>query len=232
MTVKKINQSLLFTLIAIALALPYITYMILYNSNNSILIGNSSSVGNLIFAEAIKLTIVVFGSCLIGFYWSKKLGFAGFGRIEDIRYNWIQIIVSGTFIGLLIYLFGDRYFLKVAGGYYPSQLKFAIFIPFYAAFVEETFARFGVMTLLARIFGNKHVANFAAAMIFAVGHVNMFKVAGIIYRLNYLTLGSFILNLGISLFFGYIYWKKGLMTAMAIHFVANLRYLIIALLIA
>ncbi|AZR72081.1 hypothetical protein BBF96_00945 [Anoxybacter fermentans] len=220
----------IFTLVAVVLALPYIYFTVVYSTSGNIIEGNGQVPWGKLYFEGVKLALVVFSSCLIGFSWSKSLGLAGFGRVEDLKRNWQWILVYGGFIGLMIYIFGDRYFIKLAPGFYPTQLKFAIFIPIYAALVEETFARFGVMTFLVKIFGSKQIANILAALIFAIGHVNMFKVTGIIYRLNYVTFCSFILNLCVSLFFGYVYWRKGLLTAMGIHFVANLRYVLFALL--
>ncbi|MCK4260298.1 MAG: CPBP family intramembrane metalloprotease [Halanaerobiales bacterium] len=228
---RGIIYSGIFTLLAIVLAFPYIYFMVASGSPSHIVDHNVGVPWGELFSEISKLIMVVFLSCMIGFFWSKKVGFAGLGNLMDLRRNWKQILIYGAFIGFLVYIFGDRYFYKVAPGFYPAQLKVAFFIPFYASLVEEIFARFGTMTLFVKIFKNRHIANILAALIFAVGHVNMFQVAGIIYRLNYVTVCSFILNLCISLFFGYIYWRKGLLTAMGIHFVANLRYIIIAFLI-
>lgn len=226
---KNIIRSLIFTMVAIVLALPYIYYIVVYNAPNGILGVEQSNLWGRFFIESLKLSIVVLVSCFIGFSWSKDVGLTGWGKVQQIKANWQKIIIYGLVLGLVVYIFGDRYFLKVAPGFYPAELKYAIFIPFYAAFIEEIFTRFGTMTLLAKIFRNNHVANILAAIIFAIGHVNLFQVAGIVYRLNYITICSFVINLGISLFFGYIYWRKGLMIAMAIHFVANLRYIVIAL---
>ncbi len=221
---RNIIYSGVFILIAIILAFPYIYYMNVYSTPNNIIVENQI----IPWGAVLKLVLVILISCLIGFSWSKKVGLGGIGNLTDLRCNLKKIIVYGAFIGLLVYIFGDRYFIKLAPRFYPTQLKFAVFVPFYAAFVEETFARFGTMTLFAKIFRNRQIANILAALIFAIGHVNMFQVAGIIYRLNYITFGSFVLNLCISLFFGYIYWKKGLTTAMGIHFIANLRYVVIS----
>lgn len=230
MWTKKVLFSGIFTVIAVALALPYVYYMLAYSNPETIIL-HWPTVAQEILGESVKLAVVVFIACLIGLHWGEELGFAGIGKLEDLRRNWRPVVFFGLLLGVLVYFFGDRHFLKLAPGFYPTQLKFAIFIPFYAALIEEVFARFGVMTLFAKIFRNNHVGNALAAVLFAVGHVNLFQVAGIIYRLNYVTAISFVLNLGISLFFGYIYWKKGLVTAMGIHFIANCRYIVIALLL-
>lgn len=221
----------IYTIVAMLLSFPYIYFMVESDLNNRVGFEGQGIFYKTLVGEGSKLAFIVFLSCLVGFIWSKEVGFSGIGNLEDLRRNWQRILVYGAFIGLAVYTFGDRYFIEYAPGFYPTQLKFALFIPFYAALIEEVFARFGVMTILAKIFRNAHIANIIAAFIFAIGHVNMFQVAGIIYRLNYVTACSFILNIGISLFFGYIYWQKGLMTAMAIHFIANLRYVLIALLL-
>lgn len=231
MVKKNLMRSIIFTLVAVVLALPYIYYIIISNTPAEILRVEQANLWGKFFGESLRLFCVVLISCLIGFSWSKGVGLAGWGKIEQLKDNWQQIIIYGLFLGLVIYIFGDRYFLKVAPGFYPTELKYAVFIPFYAALIEEVFTRFGAMTLLAKIFRNNYVANILAAIIFAIGHVNMFQVAGIVYRLNYITVSSFIINLLISLFFGYIYWRKGLVTAMAIHFIANCRYIVIALFI-
>lgn len=224
---RNIIYSIVCTMVAVILALPYIYYMVAYSTPGGMLVEVDFSWVTFM-QEVVEVVGVIFISCMIGFTWSKSEGLAGLGTVLDIKHNWQRIVVYGMFVGLVVYIFGDRYFMKIAPGFYPRELRFAIFIPFYAALVEEIFTRFGTMTLLVKIFKQKQVANVLAALIFAIGHVNMFQVAGIIYRLNYITFCSFVLNLGISLFFGYIYWRKGLLTAMGIHFIANLRYVVIA----
>lgn len=228
---KVLIHSVIYTAVAVLLSFPYIYFMVVSDLNKRVGFEEQGILYRSLAGEGSKLAFIVLLSCLVGFVWSKEVGLSGIGNLEDLKRNWQRILVYGAFIGLAVYTFGDRYFIKYAPGFYPTQLKFALFIPFYAALIEEVFARFGVMTILVKIFRNAHIANIIAAFIFAIGHVNMFQVAGIIYRLNYVTACSFILNIGISLFFGYIYWRKGLMTAMAIHFVANLRYVMIALVI-
>lgn len=228
---KSLLHSAIFAVVAVFLAMPYIYYMVVYNSPGRLAAENGQILMDGMISEVTRLFAVVFLSCLIGFCWGKELGFAGMGHWKDLRRNWRPIVLFGLLMGVLVYIFGDQYFLKMAPGFYPTEMHYAFFIPFYAALVEEVFARFGVMTFFSKVFRNLHVGNVLAALIFAIGHVSLFKVAGIIYRLNYITACSFILNVGISLFFGYIYWRKGLVTAMGIHFIANLRYLVIALLI-
>lgn len=223
--------SVIITLAAVLLALPYIYYMVAYSTPGGMLVEGPHFSWPDFWAEVGELLLVVFIACLIGFAWSKQEGLGGLGSIVDLKRNWQRIMIYGLFMGALVFIFGDRYFMKIAPGFYPTRLKFALFIPFYAALVEEIFTRFGAMTLLVKVFRNKHVANILAALIFAIGHVTMFQVQGVIYRLNYITFCSFILNFGISLFFGYIYWRKGLVTAMGIHFVANLRYVLIAMIL-
>ena len=224
---KKLLYGIIFTIIVTILAAPFVYYVTFHN-NSELLIDSQRFLWSEFMREIGKLALVIFISCLIGFGWSKDLGLAGLGEVEDLKKDWVKILISGVFIGFLVYIFGDRYFLRVAREFYPSTLKFALFVPFYAAFVEEVFARFGVMTLGVKILKNKYFASILAATIFAIGHVNLFRISGIVYRLNYLTMSSFILNFLLSLFFGYVYWRKGLVTAMGIHFIANLRYLFIA----
>lgn len=228
---KNVLYSGIFAVGAVLLALPYVYYMAVYNSPGRVAAENGQILMDGMTTEVVRLLLVVFLSCLIGLSWGKKVGLAGLGHWRDLQRNWQRIVFFGLVMGVLVYLFGDRYFLQMAPGFYPTELKYAIFIPFYAALVEEVFARFGVMTFFSKVFRNPHVGNVLAALIFAMGHVSLFKVAGIIYRLNYITACSFILNVGISLFFGYIYWRKGLVMAMGIHFIANLRYVVIALML-
>lgn len=226
---KSALHSGIFAVVAVLLALPYVYYMVVYHASGQVAAENNPILMDGMVTEVIRLLVVVFVSCLVGFSWGRGLGFVGLGDWRDLQRNWRPILLFGGILGFLVYFFGDRYFLQMAPGFYPTEMKYAFFIPFYAAMVEEVFARFGVMTFFSKVFRNPYVGNVLAALIFAIGHVNLFKVAGIIYRLNYITVCSLVLNVAISLFFGFIYWRKGLVTAMGIHFVANLRYWVIAL---
>ena len=227
---RKLAFSFVFTALAVMLALPYLYYSIVHQNTGNFAIEDKVIFFRVLFWEGSRVALVVFLSCVVGFSWSKKLGLGGFGNPRDVRKNWALILAGGVAMGVVTYLLGDRLFLEKAREFYPHTLLAALCVPFYATFVEEVFARFGVMTLFVKIFRNKILANLLAALIFAIGHANIFQITGIVYQLNYLTACSFFLNLALSFAFGWIYWKRGLVTAMGVHFIANLRFLLIALL--
>lgn len=228
MKTRILAYSSIFTALAVVLALPFIYFMLMHVAAN-FAFENRAVFFRLLYSESARVALVIFLSCLAGFTWSKRLGLGGPGRLKDLKKHWQLILLAGIILGGLTYLLGDRTFLRDVPELYPKSLAFAIFIPFYATFVEEIFARFGVMTVLVKIFRNQWVANFLAALIFAVGHANIFRMTGVFYHLSYLTACSLILNLLIGLFLGYIYWRRGLVTAMGIHFIANLRFLLMVL---
>lgn len=228
MKTRILAYSSIFTALAVVMALPFIYFMLMQVSAN-FTFDNRVVFFQMLYSESARVAVVILLSCLVGFAWSKRLGLGGVGRLRDLKKHWQLILLAGVVVGGLTYVLGDRNFLRTVPELYPKSLAFAVFIPFYATFVEEVFARFGVMTTLVKIFRNKWVANFLAAFIFAIGHANIFRMTGVFYHLNYLTVCSLLVNLLIGLFFGYIYWRRGLVTAMGIHFIANLRFLLMAL---
>ena len=70
---RVIIYSGVFTLLAIFLASPYIYYMLVSGSPSHIVEHNVGIPWEKLFSEISKLIMVIFLSCMIGFFWSKKV---------------------------------------------------------------------------------------------------------------------------------------------------------------
>lgn len=99
---------------------------------------------------------------------------------------------------------------------------------FYGGIIEEMIMRLGLMTVLAFAFSKAHVpkaaallsANFAAALLFGVGHLPAARALGIPFTpalIAYIVLA----NAVGGIVFGWLYAKRGIETAMLAHFTGD-----------
>lgn len=107
-----------------------------------------------------------------------------------------------------------------------------ILVPFYGGIAEEILLRLFLMTLLVWIFskfskGKNNqpstifiwLAIFITAIIFGLGHLPMTSSLAIITPL--IVVRAILLNGIAGVIFGWLYWKKGLESAMIAHFTAD-----------
>lgn len=101
---------------------------------------------------------------------------------------------------------------------------------FYGGIVEELLLRFGLMTflvwLLQRTFGGKEVSAgqmwigiVLAAVVFGLGHLPL--TAAAVPLTSGLVARALVLNGVPGVVFGWLYWRQGLLAAMASHFAAD-----------
>jgi len=109
----------------------------------------------------------------------------------------------------------------------------AFLASFYGGITEELLLRFGVLTLLAWLFGKLvrtvpgrttsvvfWSANLLAAVLFGAGHLP--ATAALLPLTPLVVFRAILLNGLAGVVFGYLYWKRGLESAMIAHFSADL----------
>jgi hypothetical protein len=100
----------------------------------------------------------------------------------------------------------------------------------YGGIVEEVLTRWGLMTLFVWI-GSRFViepttamywgAIIASGLLFGLGHLPSYRAAGCRITPMFWSL-MILLNLWVSLIFGYLYWQFGLLSAMLAHMIFHL----------
>ena len=141
-------------------------------------------------------------------------------------------IIVGLAVGIIIYLFDITLFKSSLFSKIHPPIWAGFFASFYGAVNEEVLLRLFLFTLVYFLFkkifkfekNNKllflWVTNLIVAVIFGLGHLPVaFKLGS---PSSFEIFRIFLLNGIPSIAFGWLYWTRGLWTAMAAHFVADL----------
>lgn len=201
----------------------------------------------LLTAQVIQSIIISALAILIGLFIAKKVGLGlpileGWLEGREVK-SYLKSILSisiglGVLVGILItgldYLFtlaGTT--LNVASSQINPPAWQGFLVSFYGGINEEILLRLFLMSLLVWIFFKikktsdgkptrigMWLAIFLAAIIFGAGHLP--TVAAITALTPLLIVRTIILNAVGGIIFGWLYWRKGLESAMISHFSADI----------
>lgn len=180
-------------------------------------------------AQLVQATIIFAIAIWVGLSLSKKVGFQE-PTLDFKNTDWKLAgglgVLSGVLIILLSFLFSSlsMTFLQAELGVETWK---GLLASFYGGFAEEVVSRLFLMSLLTWILGkvikNKNISVWGAILIstiiFGLGHLGI--TGGITVITGIVVLRAILLN-GVSVFFGWLYWKKGLESAMIAHFSADI----------
>lgn len=155
------------------------------------------------------------------------------GKIPPISFKWVIYGVVVSFIGVLIILFLDVYVFKTTIDVIPPRWQGLLAI-LYGGFTEELLVRFFGMTfivwLLAKLTKKSrenipaayfYIGMIGASILFGLGHLP--ATAQIVGEITVLiVIRGILLNGLLGIWFGYLYWKKGLEYAMIAHMSADI----------
>jgi hypothetical protein len=222
------GKGLILSQICVIASLPYLYYMYFIGMREIILKKFlPKHLPYLVLHDVWYIFIATFLCGLCGFAWSKRYGLCGLGSFVTLKANWIKLLIIGILIGTVSCLLFDRQFKLMAPYYYPKNPICALFIPINAAFFIETI-RFGMVSLVQRLIKNYHFANFSIAVFLAIAGLKSFTFVGLDFNWTFLAIACFILTVLLNLVYGYIFIKKGLICAIFVHFIADLKFLILA----
>ena len=168
----------------------------------------------------------------IGIYLSKKIGL--WKDETSISKKPLTITLTIGIIGGMVMILSDLWFFgnysQVILDSYAVKptIPYLIAMVTYGGVIEEVMLRLFFMTLIGfilhKLFGNKKnkptttilvTANIIAALLFAAGHL---PVTSILLGLSPMIIfRCFLLNGGLGLLFGYLYYKYGLRYSMIAH---------------
>lgn len=205
-------------LAAFVLSLPYQStlFPIVWSSLPSLIFQNALLYAGLIwlglhFAHAADLPILMLSY-----------------RPQWLRDWFIPGMVGGSIVGLSIVLLDHTFFVHTVTVAPPAALYGLLAAP-YGAIVEELFARLFCMSLfivitrrMAKPFSPRAAAWIGivlAALLFGLGHLPAAYSIGLNGMLSFSRI--MLLNTWAGIVFGWLYWQKGLETAMLAHFVAD-----------
>ena len=195
-----------------------------------------------VIQSAIMLAIALF----LGLFLSKKTGIgapvlenyiSGIGEIKNKKSFFLLAIISGIIIGLIL-IAGDYIFYKTGtsitffNAVQPVWWK-GLMASFYGGIVEEILMRLFLMNLFVWIFSmiikkggirqNRPLiwlSIILAAIIFGAGHLP--ATSAIAPLTPIVVLRALLLNGIGGIVFGWLFWKRGLLSAMVSHFSADI----------
>lgn len=227
---KNINLKLLCTLVGIGVIT---SFMVLPFTFALIHLPEEVPFGLIVIAQTIQVTIILMISCFIGMKLLPKTSLTGFAFLDknngtNIHFTKIikESIVWGVLGGILSVLLCIPFWnlsidlLKVEMNVDLWKSSLACF---YGGFGEEIMFRLGMMTFFVWILNKLHLNKISvwasiiiSGIIFGLGHL------GITSDMTTITfdviLRAVLLNGSLSIIYGYLYWKKGIESAMIAHF--------------
>lgn len=222
------NKGLILSQICVIASLPYLYYMYFIGMREIILKHFlAKHLPYLMMQDVWYIFIATFLCGIFGFAWSEKYGLCGLGSFLTLKKDWLKLLIIGILIGVISYFCFDRTFKKIAPYYYPTNPIWAFFIPLNTAFFTETI-RFGMVSLVVRLVKNVHFANFSIAFFFAIAGLKSFTFVGLKFDWTILLIACFILTALLNALYGYIFIKKGLIGAIFVHLVADMKFLVLA----
>lgn len=251
--IKKINSKLFFTLMGLSLfgtacVIPYVITL-----QADILKEINQPLALIFVAQFIQSLILFSVSIFFGLILSEKIGFKLplFEAILEKRdYKKIvknilgNSILIGITVAIIIYIL-DIFFaskgtiISTHEIYAPAWQT--LLAAFYGGIVEEILMRLFLMTFFIwismKLFRQKQakkintiISIIITAVIFGLGHL---PITASITDINILIIGRAIVLNGIAgVVFGWLFWKKGLESAMIAHFTADIFLLTILPLLA
>lgn len=223
---KNLNLKLLFILVGIGVIT---SLMVMPFTFALIQLPEEVPFSLIVMAQTIQVSVILTISCFIGMKLLPKTsltGFAFLNKNEDFVPVVKKSIILGTLGGILTVLLCIPFWnlsidlLKVEMN---VDLWKSVLACFYGGFAEEVIFRLGMMTFFVWLFNKFHLNKISAwtsiiitGIIFGLGHL------GITSDMTTITsdviLRAVLLNGSLSIIYGYLYWKKGLESAMIAHF--------------
>lgn len=168
-----------------------------------------------LIARDICLIFLAYYLCsLCGFSWGKKGDHPGLGSVKKVREELLFLFRSAFCVDVILYTVLDRWLTVAHPNLYPSDVLGVLVFMVKSACFEEVVFRFGFLTLIYRLYPNRHAAVWVSSFLYAVAAVKTFTFMGLDYGLNYLTVISFVSRFLSGLLLGYVYMLWGLLPVM------------------
>jgi CAAX prenyl protease-like protein len=198
----------------------------------------------LVVVQIAQSLLLVGGFAFLGAFLAPRAGlsapfFSAIAHGENIAGSLpepapvLLISFAGSAIFIVMYYLGFQRWLERKSALAMDELRNEIGIVsrlLYGGIVEEVIARWGVMSLFVWLFNFVPFLTGSAAiwvsivvsgLLFGLGHTPSYLAAGCQKSVAFFT-AEFVLNVWASLFFGYLFWKYGLLAAMVSHMIYHL----------
>lgn len=177
--------------------------------------------------DLIRLATLIILSALVGSAFSERYRLGGLGRWPGLLALRLHLAAVPVF-GVLSYLAFGRVLAARLPGTFPDEPIWALAYALKGAAFDEVVARYGLMTIFAGL-ARPAIANLLQALFFTATiwkGLGFFGVDASYDAYFLLSVGS---AFGLHLYLGAIYARHGLIPAMGLHFLYDLRFLLHAL---
>jgi len=240
---KQINWKLFFILLGLSLISIVCVFPYIVSVQGDLLSKAGVSIGFIFFAQFVQCIVLFSIAIFFGLFLAKRTGFQ-LPLLEEIlrKGNYKKIlkdillksVVSGVVVALVIY--GLDILFTFSGTGITTHQNLApvwqtLLASFYGGITEEVLMRLFLMTLFTwigmKLFRQKEpskmgviIAILLAAIIFGLGHL---PITASLVKITPLVIGRAIVLNGIGgIVFGWLYWKKGLESAIIAHFTTDI----------
>lgn len=240
---RHINWKIFFILLTLSLISVICVFPYIITIQGELLSKTGVSIEFIFFAQFIQCIVLFSIAIFIGLFLAKKIGFqlplleaiVKKGNHKKVLKDILgKAILSGIVIAVILYGL-DALFTVLGAGITTHQSNAPIWqtllASFYGGITEEVLMRLFLMTLFIwigmKLFRQSKPSKmgiiipiFLAAIIFGLGHL---PITASLTKITALVVGRAIVLNGIGgIVFGWLYWKKGLESAMIAHFTTDI----------
>jgi hypothetical protein len=224
------RKALFLSQVSVLGSVPHLYYMYFIGLKERILEDfHESHIPWLMTLQIWQVFIVAFLCSLCGIGWAEKYGLAGIGKLNILIKRSYNLFLCGVSISVISYLFLDKILIEFLPTCYPTDVFWAFAIILNSiCFVEVI--RFGMMSIVQRLVKKIWFSNLAVSIFLTIVAFRLPQFVNIdIEIFSLVTIIRCILVLIINLIYGHILYREGLIGAMFVHGVADLKFIAIAL---
>ncbi len=215
---------------AAILALPYF-YFLLFDFQPESGLSGFDNAPALLWGQTAMIFIICLFSAFAGSLFTPRLNLPGLGNLRQWRKEALYLAAAGLALMLFIFLTFDRYFYTVLPGFYPDLSLYMVLLPLKGAFTEELILRYGLVTIAVGICRNRYGGAAMVAGFATILSLEFLQFAGIPLEWNYICIMQLILAFLANFILGAVFVTRGLMAAMTMKLMLEMRYALVALLL-
>jgi len=212
---------------AAILAIPYF-YFLLYDFPRQSGPDSLQNAQALLWGQTAMIFVICLLSGFAGSVFTRRLDLPGLGDIRRWKKEVPYLAAAGLALMLFIYLTFDRYFYAVSPGSYPDLSLYMVLLPLKGSFTEELILRYGLVTIAVGICRNRYGGAALVAGFATILSLEYFEFAGIPLAWNYVCIMQLILAFLANLILGAVFVTRGLLAAMTIKLMLEMRYAVAA----
>jgi hypothetical protein len=215
---------------AALLAIPYF-YFLLFDFPRRSGPDSLQKAQALLWGQTAMIFVICLLSGFAGAVFTRRLSLPGLGDIRRWKKEAPYLAAAGLALMLFIYLTFDRYFYAVSPGFYPDLSLYMVLLPLKGAFTEELILRYGLVTIAVGICRHRYGGAALVAGFATILSLEFFQFAGIPLEWNYICIMQLILAFLANFILGAVFVTRGLLAAMTIKLMLEMRYALAALLL-